>query len=233
MFKAAILLLVFVTVLGAPGAAGAQQHDAHEPYWDAGHESHGHKSADPGLVELNRRYDAAWAEWRGKLFDVDVAPGMVVADIGAGAGDLSMLMAQKVGPEGLVYANEIDAKQLARIGAKAAQNGLENVVPVLGREDDTMLPPGQVDLAVMVEVLHHVSGREAFLENLRARVKTGARLVVIEADARQAGGTPKGCYTHPDEARRLVEHAGFRFVDQRSRNIEGCIFFVLTAVASR
>jgi ubiquinone/menaquinone biosynthesis C-methylase UbiE len=238
MFKAVTLPLVFVTLIGAPAAAGSQQHDAHdqthaqEQYRDAQHEAHKHKMNDPEFVERNRIYDAAWAKWRSELFGLAIERGMVVADIGAGDGDFSIVVAQKVGPKGLVYANEIEAKKLVTINDKAAHEGLSNVVPILGRYDDTLVPPQQVDMAIMVEVFHHVSDKQAFLENLRRRVKPGARLVIIEADINQEGGNPDGCYTDPDAARRLVEKAGFRFVDRRSKEIEGCTFFVLTAAAS-
>jgi ubiquinone/menaquinone biosynthesis C-methylase UbiE len=180
-----ILYLTLAILAGAPGAARAQQHDAHdqthehEQYQDTQHEAHKHKMNDPEFVERNRLYDAAWAKWRSELFGITIEPGMVVADIGAGDGDFSLVVAHKVGPKGLVYANEIDTKKLVTINDKAANQGLSNVVPMLGRYDDTLLPPQQVDIAVMVEVFHHVSNKKAFLENLRRRIKAGARLVIV------------------------------------------------------
>jgi 2-polyprenyl-3-methyl-5-hydroxy-6-metoxy-1,4-benzoquinol methylase len=108
---------------------------------------------------------------------------------------------------------------------------LLNIVPVLSRPDDPMIPPERVDMAIMVEVFHHVSNKLTFLENTRRRVEPGALLVIIEPDVNQEGGNPNGCYSDPGSTRRLVEQAGFRVVELRTKKIEDLVFFVLIAKA--
>ncbi len=247
MFKSkCVSFLMFMWLITVPVGADqpadthnqSHSHDqektlAQEPQETCGHDEHQHKTADPALLEANRRYDAAWAKWRGEFFGVAIERGMVVADLGAGAGELTMLVADKVGPEGLVYANEIDAESLAKIRQMISRHQRQNVIPVLGTANDPLIPPQQVDLAIMVEVFHHVSDKPALLENIEQRVKPGARLVIIEADINQPGGKSGGCYSDPEVTRRQVEQAGFRFAGTRAETIEGCTFFVLTAIASQ
>jgi len=237
MSRASLLRLVLLITVGLGCAAAGQQPrththaQAHGQIESRGHHEHGDWMNDPKLLEANRRYDAAWAEWQGKLFDLDIGRGMTVADIGAGKGELTLLIAEKVGPEGLVYANEIDAEKLEAIGDRAAHSELRNIVPVLGRLDDPMIPPGRVDMAIMVEVFHHLSDKPAFLENTRRRIKPGGRLIIVEPDANQKGGDPNGCYSDPGATRRQVEQSGFRDVELRAKKIDALVLFILSAVA--
>src|SRR5882724_10418820 len=68
--------------------------------------------------------------------------GDVVADIGAGVGYFTWRMAERVGPEGKVYANDIQPRMLEQLKKNIAARGLTNVIPVLGVEDDPKLPAG-------------------------------------------------------------------------------------------
>ena len=236
MVKSGYLHLALSILIGA-GCAGNPPADTHthaqthEQIEFSKHEEHKDRMNDPEGIERNRRYDAAWAAWQEELFDLDIEPGMVVADIGAGKGELTLLVAEKVGPEGLVYTTEIDEKKLDAIDDKATHVGLTNVVPILSSADDPMLPPQQVDMAILVEVYHHLSNKPTFLENTRRRIKPGARLVIIEPDVNQEGGNADGCYSDPAATRRQVQAAGFRVVDLRTKEIEGLVLFVLTAAA--
>lgn len=233
----AVVFLVAIFALSFAGRSHAQSSHSHdhgaveEPHADHRHEAHKDRMNDPEVIEANRRYDAAWAEWRSHFYGINVERDMVVADIGAGQGDFALLLAREVGPHGQVYANEIDGGMLQAITKKIEAGGIRNVVPVLGIENDPLLPPNQIDLAVMVEVYHHLSNKSEFLRSIRSRVKTGSRLVIIEADVNQPGGAPDGCYTDPEAIRKEAESAGFSNFELQKKEIEGCGFFVLTALA--
>ena len=231
MRRTMAICLMLSLLYNIGSALGNQRTDVHQQNESCEHEDHRHEVAAPELIEANRLYDAAWAQWQQQFFGVTIDPGMVVADIGAGDGDLSVLIAQRVGAKGLVYATEIDAKKLKIIDKKAADSGLNNVVPMLSREDDPLLPPGQSDVAILVEVYHHISNKKVFLERLRSRLNTGARLVIVEADINQRGGDSDGCYSDPDLTRRQAEGAGFHFENMRFEAVRDCDFFVLTATA--
>lgn len=107
-------------------------------------------------------------------------PGQVVADIGAGSGYYSLLLAPAVGPTGKVYATDIQPEMLALIRRKLAANRIENVVTVLGTVTDPKLPDGSLDLAVMVDVYHELQQPQVFLRALKRALNPDGRLVLIE-----------------------------------------------------
>jgi ubiquinone/menaquinone biosynthesis C-methylase UbiE len=111
---------------------------------------------------------------------LDLRAGMTVADIGAGSGYYTVRMARKVGEGGRVYATDIQVGMLSLLQRRAKQEGLANIVPVLGAVDDPKLPPGSLDLALMVDVYHELSAPQAFVRRLREALKPDGRLVLIE-----------------------------------------------------
>jgi SAM-dependent methyltransferase len=109
-----------------------------------------------------------------------LAPGMVVADVGAGTGYYTVRMARRVGPTGRVYATDIQPGMIDILKRRLGAEGLTNVVPVLGAPDDPRLPPDSIDLALMVDVYHELSSPQAFVRRLREALKPDGRLVLIE-----------------------------------------------------
>lgn len=106
--------------------------------------------------------------------------GAVVADVGAGSGYMSVRMARKVGPTGKVYANDIQPEMLTLLRARLAKEKISNVEPVLGTVEDPRLPAGALDLILMVDVYHEFQQPQAMLRLLRAALKPGGRLVLLE-----------------------------------------------------
>lgn len=111
---------------------------------------------------------------------LQIQPGQVVADIGAGSGYYTVRLAREVGPTGKVYGTDIQPGMLDLLLRNVAKAKLDNVVPVLGTPDDPKLPPGSIDLALMVDVYHELAAPQAFIRKLRASLKPGGRLVLLE-----------------------------------------------------
>ena len=111
---------------------------------------------------------------------LDLKPGMVVADIGAGSGYYTSRLAAKVGPSGRVYATDIQAGMIALLTERVKAEGLTNVATVLGTMDDPRLPPRAIDLAIMVDVYHELQAPQLFLQRLHEALKPGGRLVLVE-----------------------------------------------------
>ena len=109
-----------------------------------------------------------------------LSKGMTVADIGAGSGYMTWRLAVRVGPPGKVYANDIQPKMLDLLRQNMAQRKLTNVEPVLGAVDDPKLPPGALDLALMVDVYHEFSEPQKMLRHIRESLKPSGRLVLLE-----------------------------------------------------
>ena len=111
---------------------------------------------------------------------LEIGPGSTVADIGAGKGQLALALARLVGPGGRVYATEIDAGLREKIARAAEREGLANLVVVEALEDATGLPTACCDAAYLRGVYHHLTKPEPFLASLRASLRPGARLAVID-----------------------------------------------------
>lgn len=106
--------------------------------------------------------------------------GQVVADIGAGSGYYTMRMADAVGPEGKVYATDIQPGMLDIVRRRVTAARLTNVETVQSAPDDPKLPADSLDLAIMVDVYHELSAPQEFIRRLRPALKRTGRLVLLE-----------------------------------------------------
>jgi len=111
---------------------------------------------------------------------LDLEPGLVVADVGAGSGYMSVRMARRVGATGRVYATDIQPEMIALLEERLADEKVANVTPVLGLLDDPKLPDGALDLELLVDVYHEFSEPQKMLRGLRKALKPGGRLVLLE-----------------------------------------------------
>jgi len=109
-----------------------------------------------------------------------IPEGASVADIGAGSGFITERLAARVGPTGRVFANDLQPQMLQILGRRLAQRNITNVTLVQGTIDDPKLDPASVDLEIMVDVYHELSQPQAMLRRLRAALKPGGRLVLLE-----------------------------------------------------
>ena len=131
-----------------------------------------------GWLERPEREDE---EAPSKALDaLELKPGMVVADIGAGSGYYASRMARRVGPSGRVYATDIQQGMIDLLDRRIRSEGLANVTTVLGGMDDPKLPANSIDLAIMVDVYHELQQPQIFLQRLKAAFKPGGRLVLLE-----------------------------------------------------
>ena len=111
---------------------------------------------------------------------LDLKPGMVIADIGAGSGYYTSRIAKKVAPSGRVYATDIQPGMIEILTRRVQAEGLTNVETILGAMDDPRLPPASIDLAIMVDVYHELQQPQVFLQRLKPAFKPGGRLVLLE-----------------------------------------------------
>ena len=121
----------------------------------------------------------------------DIRPGMTVADIGAGEGYYTIRLAQRVGREGRVLAEDIVASVRDQLAERVARERLEAVSVRLGKPDDPSLPPASFDRVLMVHMYHEIEQPYAFLWRLRPALKPDGLVVVVDADrATEHHGTP-------------------------------------------
>jgi len=107
-------------------------------------------------------------------------PGMIVADIGAGTGVISVLMAEQVGPKGKVLAVDIQQEMLDLLEEKTKQLGIQNIKPVKGTVKSPKLPAETVDLAIFVDVYHEMAFPYEMMSALSKSMKPGGQIVLVE-----------------------------------------------------
>ncbi|MDG3006824.1 class I SAM-dependent methyltransferase [Paludisphaera mucosa] len=143
---------------------------------------------------------------------LEIAPGMTVADVGAGAGYHSLRLAKRVGEAGVVLATDVQRQMLTMLRDNAKAAGVRNIRPLLCTQRDTKLPAGEVDLILMVDVYHECSSPEALLDGMLAALKPGGRLVLVEfrGEDPEVPIKPEHKMTL-EQVRREVEPRGFTF----------------------
>lgn len=112
----------------------------------------------------------------------EITAGMTVADLGAGEGYYTIRLAERVGREGRVLANDIDRAALERLGQRVERERLDNVSIRLGTADDPKLPENSFDRIFLVHMYHEVEEPYAFLWRLWPALKADGRVIVVDVD---------------------------------------------------
>jgi len=107
-------------------------------------------------------------------------PGDVVADIGAGSGVISALMADEVLPNGYIIAVDVQDEMLLRLQENARKKGVSNIVPIKGTQKSAALAPQSIDLAIMVDVYHEFEFPYEMMAQISQAMKPGGRVVLVE-----------------------------------------------------
>jgi predicted methyltransferase len=127
-----------------------------------------------------------------KLADVlELKPGMIVADVGAGGGAMTVVLGRLLGT-GQVFSTDVSAQNLETIRDYAAREGLTNVTVIEGAAASTNLPAACCDAIFLRHVYHHITGVEPFNNSLHASLKPGGRLAIIDFVARTGSQVPDG-----------------------------------------
>ena len=115
---------------------------------------------------------------------LNLSEDFVVADIGAGTGYFTFPVAARV-PQGKVFAVDIQPEMLALMEQRKAREKVDNVETVLGEADDPKLPDSDIDLAFIVDAYHEFSFPREMGERLKASLKPGGQLVLVEYRAEE------------------------------------------------
>ena len=180
----------------APAAPPSEQRKTSEPY--TGDLSIFESPGRDERLQINRVMDI-----------LGVAPGKVVADIGAGSGWFTVRAAKRVGGTGVVYAVDINPEATQYIGDRAQKEHLQNIKPILSKPDDPQLPAASVDAVLLLKTYHEVAEPVTLLRNLRAALRPGAKVGIID---RNGNGEDHGVGL--DVVAREAKQAGYTLIDQ-------------------
>ncbi len=146
---------------------------------------------------------------------LQLAPDAIIADIGAGSGYYAFRLAPKI-PRGKVIAVDIQPEMLDFLKLRAAELGVTNVVPHLGKVDSVELPPASLDAVLMVDAYHEFSHPSEMLESLHRAVRPGGKIYLLEFRGEDPRVPIKPLHKMTEAQARLeLESAGFRFVSNR------------------
>ncbi len=135
-----------------------------------------------------------------------IGEGSVVADVGAGGGWFTVRLARRVGPNGTVYAQDLQRQMLEAIGQRVQREGFRNVKRVRGEPDDPRLPEGVLDAALIVDTYHEFPNPVALLRRLGASLKPGGRIGIVNFTT--AGGGPGPPLSQRVQAQKVIDEAG-------------------------
>jgi ubiquinone/menaquinone biosynthesis C-methylase UbiE len=135
-----------------------------------------------------------------------IADASVVADVGAGSGWFTIKLARRVGPRGIVYAQDVQLEMLNAITRRVQREGLQNVRPILGRGSDPRLPARSLDAVLMVDAYHEIEDRVTMLANIARALKPDGTGPGPSLEERVS----------PDVVVKDAERAGLRLIRQEA-----------------
>ena len=183
-------------LLSAPAVAQQRQHGRLFP------------PQDLGLLEGPDR--DAWQRPEQIMDHLRIGEGSVVADLGAGGGWFTIRLAQRVGPNGRVYAEDVQQEMIGSINRRVEREGLTWVKTVLGTPVDPQLP-GPVDVVLIVDAYHEMDDPVALLRNVRKALKPLGRVGIVEfTKAGHGPGPPMEERVDPDKVIADAKAAGLR-----------------------
>lgn len=143
----------------------------------------------PRWIAEDRR--DAFGEAARVMDELRIGRGARVADIGAGDGYYVARLSARVGPDGLVFGEDIEPRYLALLRDRVERAGWTNVRVIEGAADDPRLPPASIDVALMIHMYHEVASPFALLHRLAPAFRPDGRLAVVDIDApTDRHGTP-------------------------------------------
>ena len=148
---------------------------------------------------------------------LDLKPGLDVADVGAGTGFFSRMMAKEVGPDGTVYAVELARTFVENLKRTATEESLPNLKPVQCNEKSTTLPAESVDLVFVCDTFHHIEFPYHVLDSIHQALRPNGQLFIIDYE-RIKGISSESRYEHVRCGKGTVtdevKDAGFDFIEE-------------------
>lgn len=192
------ILLAFFCILASASFAQAQTPHTHQHSF-SGAERWAHVFDDPERD--------AWQKPHAVIRALALGPDARVADLGAGTGYFAARLANML-PQGRVYAVDIEPDMVRYLEARAQREGLRNVVALKGEPDDPRLPE-KVDLILVVDVYHHIEARADYFRRLRAMLRPGGRVAIIDFKPDAPQGPPRAARIAPQALKAEMKAAGY------------------------
>ena len=196
--------LISATLVGLPGQSASQTVNNHQHSF-AGAAHWAKIFDDPARDQWQKPHQVIQA--------LALKPDAVVADIGAGTGYFALRLSHML-PHGTVYAVDTEPDMVKYLADRAMQYGANNLKALLASGNDPQLP-AKVDLALFVDVYHHIGDRVAYLERLKKSLKPQGRIAVIDFRMDSPIGPPSAARVGADQVKNEFAAAGMKLAEQQ------------------
>lgn len=176
-----------------------------------------------------------FTEWEKQTFEkqspervMDIAgikEGFVVGEVGAGNGRITLHLAKRVGPQGKVFANDIDGIALKGLKDRCSKTGFYHVDTIHGLPDNPLFPEGKLDVVLIVWTYHWLGNPVLFMKNLLPALKPNAKIIMIEPDPVRGPGGPKHGVS-VEKVQLEADSAGLRLVKTLTDFSEDLVFIL-------
>lgn len=190
------LIVATTAVLGTPAIA---QSPADHQHSFSGAEHWAKVFDDPERDQWQKPHEVIGA--------LKLPPDAAVADIGSGTGYFAVRFAHML-PQGRVYGVDVEPDMVKYLAERAKKENLANLTAVAGAPDDARIP-APVDLVILVDVYHHIDQRADYFRKLRASLKPGGRVAIIDFRMDAPSGPPKNARIAPDRVKAEMKSAGY------------------------
>jgi ubiquinone/menaquinone biosynthesis C-methylase UbiE len=147
---------------------------------------------------------------------LQIGEGSIVADLGAGGGWFTVRLARRVGPNGHVYAEDVQLPMTQAIERRIKRENLGNVTTQHGSADDPQLPPATMDVVLIVDAYHEIERPVALLTNVAKSLKPGGVIAIV--NFKKDGGGPGPGMDERVDPEKVVADARAAGLELRKRD---------------
>jgi len=199
------IAITLYSIMLFAGLAAAQSPQSHQ---------HSFSDAEKWAQVFDDPERDAWQKPHEVIQALALQPDARVADLGAGTGYFSARLANML-PQGRVYAVDIEPDMVRYLDARAKREQLRNLTAVAGAPDDPRLPE-KVDLILLVDVYHHVEDRARYFRKLRASLRPGGRIAIVDFRLDSPEGPPRAARIAPETVKAEMSAAGYAAAAEHS-----------------
>jgi predicted methyltransferase len=186
------------------------------PAWAQSPHDHQHSfgDADKWAKVFDDPERDAWQKPHEVIQALALKPDAAVADIGAGTGYFSVRLARMV-PNGRVYAVDIEPDMVEHLAERAKREQLNNMSAIGGKPGSASLPK-KVDVVLLVDVYHHLEGRERYFRELGNSLNPGGRIAIIDFRMESPMGPPQSARVEPARVKDEMKTAGYALAQEHA-----------------